>query len=598
MRDGVFFYYHFAQNFVNRFERKVNMQKILTKIFITTEVLAASIVMLGAGADNIIQSGLKGNDISIVKQVEDIAATPVHAVQDVSVVNESKIMAKQSQEEAQTEENQQQEAKQEQPQTPSYTYTDMNEEKYASTELNVRDIPSVDGAVAGTLNTNEKITITGQCNETGWYRINYNNATGYISDKYVTDTPVVSEARAAAARSGSETVAAGESSQSQGGSISNADYSDVIYADGTISTDLCVKAEGKLQYIPSNIMSKFKSGGWKLKITEQNIGILLQFINNNVVASYIAEAVVISVFMVILAGMLLANSHTYMDRMIQKTERKMPDEAAKEYRNIHYITGALLVVLIVLMSCVFSTLDNAVTLVHATGTIDIGQLPRILLAVSGIVAGLLFDIKGRKFMSLIMYCMMMLSTICIAVLKFAGPFVEALAIFYITAGFFVVFFTTSFMEYSRYTGLPDLWAGMGRAVNNITAAVFTGASLTLLSSGEYISIIMLVVIMFVAVSVVTAIYTHFRNTLLETEAAQEETTNLSEEEKLQQIAAKYDFTEREIQAFKLLVVTEESIQNIADNMNVSKRTLERYVSAIYKKTGVKSRVGLINIYNE
>lgn len=275
MRDGVFFYYHFAQNFVNRFERKVNMQKILTKIFITTEVLAASIVMLGAGADNIIQSGLKGNDISIVKQVEDIAATPVHAVQDVSVVNESKIMAKQSQEEAQAEENQQQEAKQEQPQTPSYTYTDMNEEKYASTELNVRDTPSVDGAVAGTLNTNEKITITGQCNETGWYRINYNNATGYISDKYVTDTPVVSEARAAAARSGSETVAAGESSQSQGGSISNADYSDVIYADGTISTDLCAKAEGKLQYIPSNLMSKFKSEGWKLKITDQNIGSMM-----------------------------------------------------------------------------------------------------------------------------------------------------------------------------------------------------------------------------------------------------------------------------------------------------------------------------------
>lgn len=227
------------------------------------------------------------------------------------------------------------------------------------------------------------------------------------------------------------------------------------------------------------------------------LGILLQFVNNNVVASYIAEAVVISVFMVILTGMLLANSHTYRDRMIQKTEKKMPDETAKGYRNIYYITGALLVVLIVLMSCVFSTLDNAVTLVHATGTIDIGQLPRILL-----------------------------------------------------------------------------------------------------SSGEYISIIMLVVIMFVAVSVVTAIYTHFRNTLLEIEAAQEETDSLSEEEKLQQIAVKYDFTEREIQAFKLLVVTEESIQNIADNINVSKRTLERYVSAIYKKTGVKSRVGLINIYNE
>ena len=39
-------------------------------------------------------------------------------------------------------------------------------------------------------------------------------------------------------------------------------------------------------------------------------------------------------------------------------------------------------------------------------------------------------------------------------------------------------------------------------------------------------------------------------------------------------------------------------KNIADSMSMSKRTLERYVSVIYKKTGVKSRVGLINIYND
>ena len=43
----------------------------------------------------------------------------------------------------------------------------------------------------------------------------------------------------------------------------------------------------------------------------------------------------------------------------------------------------MLALLVVLMACVFSTLDNAMTLRHASGT-DIGQWPRLLLAFSGL----------------------------------------------------------------------------------------------------------------------------------------------------------------------------------------------------------------------
>lgn len=70
--------------------------------------------------------------------------------------------------------------------------------------------------------------------------------------------------------------------------------------------------------------------------------------------------------------------------------------------------GLLLVLLVALMTCVFSTLDNAVTLVHSSGETDIGQWP--LLALSGLAAGFVFDWKSRQYMGPIMYCVMMLST--------------------------------------------------------------------------------------------------------------------------------------------------------------------------------------------
>ena len=66
--------------------------------------------------------------------------------------------------------------------------------------------------------------------------------------------------------------------------------------------------------------------------------------------------------------------------------------------------------LVALMTCVFSTLDNAVTLVHSSGETDIGQWPRALLALSGLAAGFVFDWKSRQYMGPIMYCVMMLST--------------------------------------------------------------------------------------------------------------------------------------------------------------------------------------------
>lgn len=56
------------------------------------------------------------------------------------------------------------------------------------------------------------------------------------------------------------------------------------------------------------------------------------------------------------------------------------------FRNRKLAAGALAVT-VALMTCIFATLDGAVTLVHASGSVDIGQWPRMLLAVSGLAAG-------------------------------------------------------------------------------------------------------------------------------------------------------------------------------------------------------------------
>lgn len=330
------------------------------------------------------------------------------------------------------------------------------------------------------------------------------------------------------------------------------------------------------------------------------LGILLQFANNNLVRSEIAEAIILSVFLLLLVWLLIKNDQIYCKQDEQVTDAPPNEERSKdstEKTKKGAIVGILMVLLVVLMTFIFSTLDNAVTLAHANGTMDIGQWPRILLALSGLTAGFVFDIKNRKYMGLIMYCIMILSTICIVVLKFAGPFLVGLIVFYLSAGFFAVFFTSGFMELAHHMRTPALWAGMGRAINNITAAVIASLVLTLLSTESSIAVIVLVLFLFVAVSIVAAAYTFQKKAFMEqliTDAADA----VSEKEKLRKFSEVFSFTERETEVFGCLVNTEDSVQAIAESLYVSRRTLERYISAIYEKTGVKSRVGLLNLYNK
>ena len=152
------------------------------------------------------------------------------------------------------------------------------------------------------------------------------------------------------------------------------------------------------------------------------------------------------------------------------------------------------------------------------------------------------------------------------------------------------------MEIAEYPKAPSLFAGLGRAINNITAAAITGGSLSLLSSNNNILIIIVELILFTAISIVMLIYTNERNILL-AEPKIEGTKKADSEEKFKIINEDYSFTPREAEVFKLLVTTDNDLQTIADEMYISKRTLERHISSIYKKTQAKSRIGLLAIFN-
>ncbi len=67
---------------------------------------------------------------------------------------------------------------------------ELNMKMYASSNVNVRSGPSTDYDKIGRLDKGEEVQVTGQSKKTGWYRINYNGKTGYVSKNYLQEKPL------------------------------------------------------------------------------------------------------------------------------------------------------------------------------------------------------------------------------------------------------------------------------------------------------------------------------------------------------------------------------------------------------------------------
>lgn len=85
-----------------------------------------------------------------------------------------------------------------------YTYSELSKTMYAKSAVNIRDLPSTDGKKIGSLKASQEITVTGKCDQTGWYRFDLNGTTGYVSDKYIISEKPVSNV---AANTGSNSTA-------------------------------------------------------------------------------------------------------------------------------------------------------------------------------------------------------------------------------------------------------------------------------------------------------------------------------------------------------------------------------------------------------
>lgn len=334
------------------------------------------------------------------------------------------------------------------------------------------------------------------------------------------------------------------------------------------------------------------------------LGLLLQYINYNLIDNVILRMVMFSLAIVALAVILFlardeyAEADTYMVDERNKTDCKEKcDETTPDSGSV----AVALVMVVLLMTFIFSALDNVVTVVHAEGGADVGQWPRLFLALSGVAAGFLFDIKDQRFMNQMMYCVTVLSVIAMLIIEFGGAFIIGLIVFYLAAGFFVVYFTTGFINVSYGMRWSALWSGAGRAVNNIGAGIVGIISYMLIDSPGIMVMSVVVILLLVLISIAVFVLENlqkeqYRRYDEEKVTKSAENSNARVEVDFECFADAHHLTGREREVLQKLLVSDGSVQDIADELYISRASLYRHISSMNEKTGTKTRVGLIQYY--
>lgn len=321
-------------------------------------------------------------------------------------------------------------------------------------------------------------------------------------------------------------------------------------------------------------------------------GILLQFLSNQFVPAGIADAAVLCVGVAALAVFAAAGER---DSESAGQKRQAAPDSAKTAT-----CAVWLLALVMLLACMFSTLDNVVTLANAQGSISVETWPRLFLAASGLAAGVLFDIRERRYMGFIMFAVTVLSTISILAVEAGASPVIGLIVFYLSSGFFVTFFTTTFLQLAPRMRTPQLWAGMGRAANNLCAFTVSGVSMMLTQLGiAAVMIASLILFVLVSVAFVGAGLFRLPSTVGEREAIQAGLAAAAAptlEEVQAEFISRSGLTPREEEVLRAVTADERPLKQVADDLGISLRMVQRHLTNIYSKTDTQTRAGLTRAF--
>ena len=270
--------------------------------------------------------------------------------------------------------------------------------------------------------------------------------------------------------------------------------------------------------------------------------------------------------------------------------------SARDSRSPHAATLACLIVAAV---CLFALLPFYEAAMRAAGAIaSFYEWRRLFLAAGYALVGAAAYLGGRPAASAtILVCALFALVVSVQTATLdTGPLTTTL--FYALLGATLAWSGISFMSIATQSAHPALVASAWRVI----AALVTLAGI-LVQAADDLPLMAtlacsLVLLALLVLALVRGGFLVFSEQSGQGTVPPREEPVPTPKERTQLLARECGLTDREQQVLAALVLTEDKNQQIADNLGISRRQLQTYISRIYQKTGTTTRAGLAMLVNE
>lgn len=244
-----------------------------------------------------------------------------------------------------------------------------------------------------------------------------------------------------------------------------------------------------------------------------------------------------------------------------------------------------------LMSVIVSLDDTIAFFLHAEGSVDLTGVVRLSYAGAVLLFGFVADIKKRAYLPFMAACVLAGSTLMFAFLDSPETYSINAVLLYILSASSVVYLTIAFLDLAPRTAHPELWAGMGRVLRSFSVAATAVPFIRLYDAAGHAVMMAVAFAATVAVLVLFFADGQFSPGRAESAARARGVSGLAG------FAEKYGLTPRETDVLAAALYNDKAPKEIAYDLQISERIVQRYFNSIYEKTGTQGRVGLTLLYS-
>jgi len=299
----------------------------------------------------------------------------------------------------------------------------------------------------------------------------------------------------------------------------------------------------------------------------------------------------------LLSVFMLAAFFLFVFLLLQTVPKSITEDDRKPEKTppARIVFSAVITAAFILFACFYNEYIHHLQIQSDYEVYNVYSWPRLMLVPVYLLFAAVGDRKNGKYVPLASLCIMLIALLNVVLIGSSEAYWLNMCLFYCAIAAFTSYYLLVFWRLAPGTKQPAFWAPFGRMLDSamvlVTGAIGLGRLPSAVILGVDIGGVALVILLM-------ALGGDLNLSAVEALPAPEAPPTLSPEEALTRMRERYDLTPREAEVLRELVLTEDKQTVISERLNIQVKTLQDYVTRLYRKTGAATRAGLTDLYHE